>query len=238
MSTLLPGQAAAPEGPADLTMMYVLHHGFRRDLRDFTLAAEATPLSDADCWRGIADRWDLFAELLHDHHTKEDEVLWPLLHDRAVDADDTEALRVLDEMEAEHALIDPLLDRVWAAVRDMTVEPDAATRDDLVSGLRATTQALDAHLGHEERDAIAALQRLVGGKEWEEIERTRLRGGLTRKALVAMLPWAVEGLPAPFVSALLADSGLPFRVMLRLGRPRFSRLQKAAFAHVPSGTAA
>lgn len=36
---MLPGQAAAPEGPADLTMMYVLHHAFRRDLDDFVEAA-------------------------------------------------------------------------------------------------------------------------------------------------------------------------------------------------------
>ena len=29
----LPGQAAAPDGAVDLTPMFVMHHGFRRDLR-------------------------------------------------------------------------------------------------------------------------------------------------------------------------------------------------------------
>ena len=29
---LLAGQAAAPDGPVDLTMMWAMHHGFRRDL--------------------------------------------------------------------------------------------------------------------------------------------------------------------------------------------------------------
>ena len=28
----LPGQAAAPEGPVDMYMMYLMHFGFRRDL--------------------------------------------------------------------------------------------------------------------------------------------------------------------------------------------------------------
>ena len=28
----LPGQTAAPDGPVDMTIMYVMHHAFRRDL--------------------------------------------------------------------------------------------------------------------------------------------------------------------------------------------------------------
>ena len=39
---LLPGQAAAPEGPVDMSMMYLMHFGFRRDLTAFAAAAAAT----------------------------------------------------------------------------------------------------------------------------------------------------------------------------------------------------
>ncbi len=77
---LLPGQAAAPEGPVDMVMMYVMHHAFRRDLAAFAAAAPATPLEDRDAWRALADRWELFATALHHHHTGEDAGLWPLLH--------------------------------------------------------------------------------------------------------------------------------------------------------------
>ena len=34
----LPGQAAAPDGPVDMTMMYLSHHAFRRDLAAFAEA--------------------------------------------------------------------------------------------------------------------------------------------------------------------------------------------------------
>ena len=39
----LPGQAAAPDGPVDLTMMYLMHHGFRRDLAAFAARGPAHP---------------------------------------------------------------------------------------------------------------------------------------------------------------------------------------------------
>src|SRR5690348_11526806 len=79
---MLPGQAAAPVGAADMTMMYVLHHAFRRDLTDFVAAAERTPVGDRPTWRRLAARWRVFGELLHDHHTKEDNHVWPLLVDK------------------------------------------------------------------------------------------------------------------------------------------------------------
>ena len=37
----LPGQAATADGPLDMTMMYVMHHAFRRDLRALARAAAA-----------------------------------------------------------------------------------------------------------------------------------------------------------------------------------------------------
>ena len=65
------------------------------------------------------------------------------------------------------------------------------------------------------------------------MERTRFRGVLSPRVLLAMLPWAVKGLPDEVTTGLLAEAGTPFRVMLRLGRRRFRRLDRAAFVHVP-----
>src|SRR3954466_5455569 len=48
----LPRQAAAPEGPVDVKMMYVMHHAFRRDLVMFAEAAAATPADDREVWQG------------------------------------------------------------------------------------------------------------------------------------------------------------------------------------------
>jgi hypothetical protein len=234
-AVLLPGQAAAPEGPADLTMMYVLHHGFRRDLARFVVAAQRTPLTDLPTWVALLERWDLFALLLHDHHHKEDEYVWPLLRSAVAEAGDAGAAEVLDAMEAEHATIDPILESVRADLVRLSRAGDAGARAVLVRNLRSAQEVLDHHLGHEERDAIALLQRYVAADDWVELERKRLRGGLGPGDLLRLLPWSVQDLPGPVATELLAEAGMPFRLMLRLGRRRFERLDVAAFAHVPAG---
>ena len=50
----LPGQTAAPEGPVDMYMMYVMHHAFRRDLTKLAAAAQCTPVGDRIAWRMLA----------------------------------------------------------------------------------------------------------------------------------------------------------------------------------------
>jgi hemerythrin-like domain-containing protein len=238
VTTLLPGQAAAPAGPADLSMMYVLHHGFRRDLARFVAAAQLTPLEERAAWRALLERWDLFARLLHDHHHKEDEHLWPLLRAKVGAAGDLDAARVLDEMEAEHATIDPLLEAVHSGFSSLAAGPSPTAQTGLAADLARARDELGAHLGHEERDAIEILQRYVPGEEWAELERTEFRGGLAPGDLLRLLPWCVEDLPEAVSGPLLTEAGLPFRVLLRLGRPRFARLERAAFAFVPEDVGA
>ncbi|WP_193611264.1 hemerythrin domain-containing protein [Nocardioides lijunqiniae] len=238
MTTLLPGQAAAPTGPADLSMMYVLHHGFRRDLRRFVEAVHLTPLDERRTWRALLERWDLFARLLHDHHHKEDEHLWPLLRAKVDTAGDRAAARVLDAMESEHAAIDPLLEAVHSGFSSLAGAPSATVRAGLAADLARARDDLGAHLGHEERDAIAILQRYVPGEEWSDVERSKFRGGLAPGDLLRLLPWCVEDLPEDVSGPLLAEAGLVLRAVLRLGRPRFGRLERAAFAHVPAGVGA
>ena len=96
----LPGQAAAPEGPVDLTMMYVMHHGFRRDLNRFAEAVAATPIDDRETWAALAARWERFFEVLHLHHSGEDAGLWPFLMSRA----DAAERATLEAMEEEHTV--------------------------------------------------------------------------------------------------------------------------------------
>jgi len=238
MTALLPGQAAAPEGPADMRMMYLLHHGFRRDLACFAAAAKHIPADDAATWEALLRRWDLFAALLHDHHEKEDAVLWPYLRDRAAQANDLPALKLLEEMEAEHSIIDPLLQDARRALAEQVARPDERNRDGLVAVLEQTAAELGDHLSHEERDAIAILQKYVGGDEWADLERRKFRGGLKPSVLLSMLPWVAQDAPESAVAPLLAEAPAPFRLMLRLGRKRFQRLQSAAFSHVPAGVGA
>ena len=75
----LPGQAFTAEGPHDQTGMYVMHHGFRRDLDRFVEAARNTPVGEAEVWAALEERWGRFDDVLHHHHHVEDEAFWPVL---------------------------------------------------------------------------------------------------------------------------------------------------------------
>jgi hemerythrin-like domain-containing protein len=226
---MLPGQAAAPEGPADLTMMYVLHHAFRRDLDDFVDAAGRLPIDDRAAWRRLESRWRTFGELLHDHHTKEDDHLWPLLYARTTAASDVSALATLADMENEHESIDPLLNGVTAELARLSSVGDEDSRAALLARLLDTRQNLGDHLAHEERDAIAILQRYVRGAEWAELEAKKFRGGMSFAQVKVLVPWAHKGLPPEAKAHVDRTTGLPFRIVHRFTRAAFLRNDAAAF---------
>jgi hemerythrin-like domain-containing protein len=226
---LLPGQTAAPAGPADMTMMYVLHHAFRRDLRDFRAAASSTPLDDRLRWRCLWGRWQLFTTELHQHHTKEDEIVWPLLYSRASAARDHEAVRVLEAMEEEHAVLDPLLTSCAAGLGMLARLEHEPTLKDLLTDLGELEVALHAHLGHEEESAVAVLQRYVTEREWRILERDHLRGKQTVAHARRFLPWIFKGLPPEAASHVARLGGPGMRVLHAVSRRSFERDEAMAF---------
>jgi hypothetical protein len=224
----LPGQAAAPEGPVDMHTMYVMHHAFRRDLTAFAKAAEATPSADRGTWQALSRRWQLFSTVLHHHHSGEDAGLWP----RLMEAADAEGRATLEAMEAEHEEIDPLLEACAQGFGRLAERDDDDARAALAVRLVATRERLARHLEHEERDAIALVQRHLTEADWQALEEEHFRADLSPRDLLAIVPWAAHGIPAETRRLVLARTGLPFRVLWRLGRRSFERRERAAFRFV------
>jgi hypothetical protein len=244
---LLPGQAAAPDGPIDMAPMYVIHHAFRRDLRDFAVAAAATPTTDRRTWRLLADRWRFFATVLHKHHTAEDDEVWPALLDRVSAAGDERAVATLQAMEAEHAEIDPLLAACAEGFAELAgAEPVAEqhaaegtaadARAALEIRLVAIRERLDRHLAHEERDAIELIQRYLTAADWHILDREIQRSYSARESL-AVMPWVLYELPRSARDRLLTMPGagvllLGWRLVLRRG---FERRQRRTFRYAGVG---
>ncbi|WP_440301887.1 hemerythrin domain-containing protein [Intrasporangium sp.] len=223
---MLPGQVAAPEGPIDMTMMYVMHHGFRRDLRAFAASAEKTPVTDRMTWQSLANRWDLFSQALHHHHRGEDDHIWPALMDRAEECERA----VLEAMEAEHGEIDPMLEASSAAYRTLALTGDEAVRAELAATLKAAVDSLGRHLAHEESEAIPLIQKYIAGDEWTAIEET-LQKGSGPAFVIAVVPWLMHELPVSAQARLAAEAGLPMRVVWRLTRGAFARRERIAFRY-------
>lgn len=230
---LLAGQAAAPDGPVDLTAMFTMHRGFRRDLANFTRAVPATPVDDRPTWAALAARWGVFAEILHHHHTGEDAGLWPLLLQRVDAAGDAAGRATLEAMTAEHRGIDPLLDACAAGFRRMAQNPSAGARDALVADLTAAAEHLGPHLAHEERDSMALVQRHLTQEDWLRVSVEHFERPLSAGQLLRLAQWVLPGLPPEALDRMKAEPKVPTLILLWrpfLRRP-FDRRERRAFRY-------
>lgn len=185
----------------DLTAMYAAHDAFRRDLERLAAAVEERRAETAPVRAG----WENFKHQLHIHHTAEDSDLWPRVRERA--AGRPRDLALLDEMEAEHARIDPLL----AAV-DTALTERAAELPDLVRALIAT---LDDHLKHEEDSALPLIQDVLTTADWGAFTG-RMREVQGLRGAAVFVPWIVDGAPAADRARFFASMPPPVRVLNRL----------------------
>lgn len=221
----LPGSEAARHGTgeADLTIMLAAHYALRRDLASLARAARFAGLPDPARRHSVAAGWETFKRQLHLHHTAEDELVWPALRQRLAHSDN--AMSVLDEMEAEHALVDPLLATVEAA---LSGEPGtgAPGGGDAVDAVDALTGTLTSHLTHEERDALPLIGAALTAREWRGVGvRIARANGLS--AVSEMFPWMIDGAPGDQVRAALGQLPAPARMICRrVWKPRYARTSR------------
>jgi hypothetical protein len=224
---MLAGQTAAPEGPVDMFMMYVMHHAFRRDLTMLTEAARATPAADRTAWRLLDQRWGVFHEALHGHHSGEDAGLWPLLLERAEESD----RQTLLDMEAEHGEFEPLLEACTQGFARLAEHADDDARAALAVRLAATRECLARHLRHEETEAIAIIQRVLTQADWDRLDEEHFKEDLTFRKVVRVVPWAASGLPREVLDEVFTKTEPGFKTIWRLTRRRFARREALAFRH-------
>jgi Hemerythrin HHE cation binding domain len=227
----LAGQAVVPDGPVDLTEMLVAHRAFRRDLDLFVSAVRDTPLDDRGTWHALGRRWDLFCRILHHHHTAEDQGVWPALRSRAEEHGDRAAIEVLDTMDSEHGQIDPLLASVTAGFAKLAATPDGQARTQLAARTVSARQQLDDHLTHEERDALALVQRYLTPADWASIVKNHVARPDSLRAAVEMISWALHELPEPVIARSLPGAS-PIRLLWRLFlRAPFARSERRLLRH-------
>ncbi|HEY0127495.1 MAG TPA: hemerythrin domain-containing protein [Blastococcus sp.] len=232
---MLPGQAAAPDGPVDLTPMFLMHHAFRRDLAAFVAAVRGTPVADRRTWRALDRRWQRFAAILHHHHSGEDAYIWPELV-AAVEARGTPRDRAtLDAMEAEHAEIDPLLEDCARGFATLAGRAEGIARAELAADLTRTRDKLAAHLGHEERDALALVQRFLTPADWARLDK-QVGAGYPTRLIPFTLAWVMHDLPVEARPVAEEFLGKPAaRLWSLVFRRPFERQERAAFRYATAG---
>jgi hemerythrin-like domain-containing protein len=202
--------SATDKDTIDFTMMYVTHDALRRDVRRLAAAAAARRADTPEVRSG----WENFKAQLHLHHTVEDDDLWPRLYQAIGDRPDRRKL--LEDMEAEHAVLDPLL----------TATDDAfglLAGDELNDRLVELTAALDTHFQHEEDSALPLIQEVLTEKDWKGFGKSMAKAqGLSGAAVY--VPWIVDGATPERRRQFFSVLPAPVKVLNRLvWEPRYRR---------------
>jgi Hemerythrin HHE cation binding domain len=189
----------------DMSLMLAMHDALRRELVQIariTARQDDNPAARLHAALG----WELFKKFLVVHHSSEDDALWPALRARV--AGHPDQLALADELEAEHAAIDPLLAAIDAAAAD----PDYGHQrfGDIVDELSGQ---LGKHLTHEENDGLPLIDATLSLEEWQHFgavhaERSRPDAPLA-------VPWLLDGASPQTREAVLSAFPPPLREVVR-----------------------
>jgi hemerythrin-like domain-containing protein len=103
-------------------------------------------------------------DFLHTHHTGEDELLFPLLRERAV-LDPA----LMDRMDAQHARVDAAVAALGAELPAWTASADAAAGERMADLMDATMPTLIEHLAEEEQQLLPIVSVTLTQSEWDAL---------------------------------------------------------------------
>jgi hemerythrin-like domain-containing protein len=169
----------------DTHEMIVIHRVYRRE--SALLPGLIAGVADGDTGRAevVGGYAQDYLAALHLHHTLEDELVWPLLRDRARIASD-----LVDRMEEQHERVDRTVQELTQTLPKWRESADPALRTTLVASADRHRTALVEHLDDEEEHVLTLIEAHLSVGEWEMMGRVggqrtpRDKGFLTLGALL------------------------------------------------------
>ncbi len=145
----------------DTRDMLAVHNAFKRALEE--APSQLASVGDGDAQRAsyLADYLGEVLWLLDAHHTGEDELLYPLLLERA-----PEERELFSRMAAEHAAVHSSLQATESAAERFGRSGSAVDGQALASACQSLREALVEHLDQEEKDVLPIAARCVSPPEW------------------------------------------------------------------------
>jgi iron-sulfur cluster repair protein YtfE (RIC family) len=176
-------------GPADMSMMRIVHTALRRDIVRAQLVLTDLPYPDRGQRMALCAHLRWMMGWLQHHHETEDAQLYPMVREANPDA-----ARLLDDMDADHAAIQPAMTAVEDAVARYALAPEA--REELVSALAALSDVLLPHLRREEDEAMPVVSASLSERQWRDLDHEHNVKPLSTRELAFTGLWIVDGLSA------------------------------------------
>src|SRR4051794_36924621 len=224
MTTTVPTAAAVHPGPAepDLSGFTLMHRALRSGTRMLAEAVDGIARDDAcdrNRQRGIAQFACAVLTEVREHLERTDAALYRLV---VVSADEWGDFTALS---AQHAALDELLRRAWAALPVFAPCPSSGAPL-LAPVLHELAGLVDAHLAEEEAVVFPRIRAHATQAELERC-RMRLRAGTSTARLLFLAPWLADQChPAELRHVLAAADGRS-RLLLALGQKRYAARRDA-----------
>jgi hemerythrin-like domain-containing protein len=206
--------ATAQQTEPNTHEMVVIHRTFRRE---FPLLAGIVPrASDGDTRRAapIARHIEFCLDGLHNHHSAEDEYLWPALLERA-----RPHAELVRRMEVQHEAVARHSEQARQLTGRWQVTPVPQKGTELAATLSALSDALAEHLDEEEVSILPLVREHITVAEWEELGRKSFEKFPPSARLVAMGQVLEDGTPEDR-ALFLGKAPAPARMMWHLGGRR------------------
>ena len=193
-----PATRTLASDPWEMALIHrLIRRGFEQG-REFVVAPGATARGDA-----VAEYLGFHLDALEAHHSSEDELLWPVLHERASLSD-----ALIRRMEEQHAGLHDVIETTRQELRAWVDRPTETGSASLAMALNTLVDRLAEHLAEEERDIVPLIAIHITQEEWDHLGKVAF-GKFTPKqrftAMGEMLAAAnpteaarmLAGLPAP-----------------------------------------
>lgn len=212
-----------PSGPADTTMMRIVHNALRRDLRRARAVLTREPPPDDRQRTAIAEHLVWLTAFLEAHHRAEDLGLYPAVRER-----DPGSAALLDEMARDHEAVAAAIAGMQAAVAAYADHGSREVREALVDAIDELTDVLLPHLRREEDEAMPIVSRAITDEEWRALEQEHNLDGKSMAQLGREGHWLIEDVTAEDRARVLGLVPPVPRLLLLYGFGPSYRRQKRA----------
>jgi len=207
----------AHDNKTDMTEMFAIHDCLRHEFARLPLTVKATADGDAKRADVVGGHVMVMTSMLHAHHDGEDELVWPLLEERA-----PESAALVASMVSQHEEMVVLMERAREQAAAWMADPGAQNRAALHTTLIALEKFLLHHLAVEEQEVVPLISRDLTQEEYAAVG-AHSRASMSPEQLAVGLGLILQDTSAERGEAILA--GMPPE-----GRAGFEQFGRPAFA--------
>lgn len=233
MVARLPREGTPPAGGrpgCDTSGMLVVHRMLRRRFADAPRLVRGVSPGDTKRSAVIGNHVAEFAEVLHNHHVTEDDLLWDMLESRSPAC----AVHVA-QMKAQHEAVAVVLRKLEAELPAWQNTADPAARQRVAEVLDQVHAGLVTHLGQEEHQILPVASVTMSQREWNEFGEHGL-ASVPKNRLMVQLGYVLDAF-TPEERVVWMKESIPgfARVLYRLvGRRQYESDYRRVYGTAPS----